>query len=63
MARIDRSGCIGCDREMMLTGNRWTCPECGWWMPNRELCPRCWSALPEEEGPGGEKVWLHHVTR
>lgn len=48
--------CPGCNSKMNLEGNRWSCPDCGWWTPNREMCPRCLAPLPEERGPGGEKV-------
>lgn len=41
---------------MFLDGNRWVCSACAWQMPNREICPRCWAPLPEDEGEGGEKI-------
>mgnify|MGYP001366200875 CR=1 FL=1 len=55
MARRRRT-CFWCDEPMFLDGDRWVCSHCAWTMPNREICPRCWAPLPEEEGPGGEKV-------
>jgi len=53
---MNRPVCPACNQKMKLEGNRWTCSECGWWTPNRELCPLCLSTLPEEKGPGGEKI-------
>ena len=41
---------------MFLSTDRWVCSSCAWMMPNKELCPRCWAMLPEEEGDGGEKI-------
>lgn len=54
--KLQRKTCFWCDAEMFLERDRWTCSSCGWQMPNREICPRCWAALPDEEGPGGEKI-------
>jgi len=51
-----RRTCLWCDTPMILEGGTWVCPEDGWTMPNREICPVCWALLPDEQGPGGEKV-------
>lgn len=56
--------CIQCDIAMIGDRNRWTCPDCGWWMPAQGVCPTCCSSLSEPDADGcrrclgcGIEVW------
>ena len=51
-----RPQCFACEVDMIISGDRWLCPQCGWWLPNASLCPICHSPLPEAEGSGGERI-------